>query len=101
VATGFSLRLYPGAISALINSPSGPVARDLARRAIRVSSRAQVLCAVDTGRLRSSVTWRIAFDGGGIYAEVGTNVFYGVYVELGTRYMSARPFLVPALAAAA
>lgn len=96
-----SVRLYPAAIQALLNSPSGPVARDLARRAVRVESAAKALAAVDTGRMRSSVTWALAVDGRGLFAEVGTNVLYAIYVELGTRYMRAQPYLVPALRAAA
>lgn len=95
-----SLRLFPGALSALLESPSGPVGRDLARRAQRVEAAAKTLAPVDTGRLRSSITWAIFRDGRGLYAEVGTAVFYAAFVELGTRYMSAQPFLIPALRAA-
>ena len=93
--------LYPGALVALLASPEGPVGRDLARRAIRVESAAKNLAPVDTGRLRSSITWALGRDGGGLYAAVGTNVFYAPFQELGTRYMQAHPFLIPALAAAA
>jgi phage gpG-like protein len=96
-----SVVLYPGALRALLEGPSGPVARDLTRRALRVESRAKALSPVRTGRLRGSITWALGADGLGLFAEVGTNVLYGVFVEIGTRYMSARPYLVPALAAAA
>jgi len=55
--------------------------------------------AVDTGRLRASITHRI--EGGG-YEErtigyVGTNVEYAPYLEFGTSKMAARPWLTPAL----
>ena len=95
-----SVRLYPAALRALLTSRSGPVARDLARRAARVETRAKVLAPVDTGRLRSSITWALLVDGRGLYAEVGTNVLYAIYQELGTRHHRPQPFLVPALAAA-
>jgi HK97 gp10 family phage protein len=55
--------------------------------------------AVDTGRLRASITHRV--EGGG-YEEktvgvVGTNVEYGKHLEFGTVHMAARPWLTPAL----
>lgn len=74
-----------GALSTLLRGPSGGVARDLGRRAIRVESRAKALCPVDTGRLRSSITWKLGSDFVGLYALVGTNVEYAVYVHEGTR----------------
>lgn len=47
-----------------------------------------------TGRLRNSITG--AYDGNS--AQVGTNVEYGPYVELGTSKMKERPFIKPAMA---
>jgi HK97 gp10 family phage protein len=55
--------------------------------------------AVDTGRLRASITHRL--EGGGYDSKtrgyVGTNVEYGPYLEFGTSRMAARPWLTPAL----
>jgi HK97 gp10 family phage protein len=97
---------------------SEPVALDLARRAIRVESAAKQNAsqpprngpdsgsepgggpAVRTGRLRGSITWRLGKDAISVYADIGTSVFYGPFVELGTSRMEARPFLRPALDAA-
>jgi HK97 gp10 family phage protein len=54
--------------------------------------------AVDTGRLRMSVTSGIVkYDGKYIEAKIGTNVYYGIYVHEGTIYMVKRPFQVDAL----
>lgn len=50
--------------------------------------------AVDTGRLRASISH--AIDGDDVY--IGTNVEYGPYVELGTSKMAPRPFLHDAIA---
>lgn len=47
------------------------------------------LGAVDTGRLRGSITH--ATDDSSAY--IGTNVEYAPYVELGTYKMASRPFL--------
>ena len=52
------------------------------------------LGAVDTGRLRGSISH--AHDDTSAY--IGTNVEYAPYVELGTRKMAARPFLKNAVA---
>lgn len=96
----FTVRLDQRALDQLLESPAGAVAKDLLRRTIRVESQAKRLCPVDTGRLRSSITHRLAHDSRGLYALVGSNVVYAPFVELGTRHMAAQPFLRPALKAA-
>ena len=85
---------------------SSPIARDLARRAIRVESQAKLNASgrpgprVRTGRLRASITWTLGRDALGLFADIGSNVVYAPYVELGTDRAPAYPFLRPALAAA-
>lgn len=55
---------------------------------------AKLLCPVDTGRLRNSISH--APDGN--KAEyIGTNVEYAPYLEYGTVDMNAHPFLKPAV----
>ena len=58
---------------------------------------AKRMCPVDTGRLRASLSHEIERSKDGTVGRVGTNVEYGVYVEYGTRKMSAKPYLRPAL----
>ena len=114
------------ALGLFFRSPEGAVGRDLARRAVAVESAAKVNASgrpgpnVQTGRLRSSITWAFGADAIGLYVDIGTNVEYAPYVELGhpntahvypTRdggfgYVSDRPtrpypFLRPALSAGA
>lgn len=72
------------AVKRLMASPLGPAAKLLSRRAIRVETRAKELCPVDTGRLRSSITWALGRDAHGLYADIGTNVFYAPFIEFGT-----------------
>ena len=100
----------------LLRGHHGAVARDLARRAVRVESEAKQNATgrgvagarnpegrgprVDTGRLRSSITWRIAEDSLGLYADIGTNVPYALPLETGLRNGATYPFLGPALSAA-
>lgn len=49
---------------------------------------------VDTGNLMSSIDLEIT--DGGMTAEVEPTADYGAYVELGTRFMNAQPYLKPA-----
>lgn len=54
--------------------------------------------AVDTGRLRGSITGMIVeFSRKSVEAKVGSNVYYGIYVHEGTFRMEKRPYLVDAL----
>ncbi len=86
----------------------GGVAGDLTRRAIRVEAAAKNFATgvgggphVRSGRLRSSITHELGEDAQGIYADVGSNVEYAGWVELGTRRNKAYPYLRPALPAGA
>ncbi len=101
------------ALHEVLMSPAGPVARDVIRRAVQVETAAKQSMgqvappsapgrppAVRTGRLRGSITWRLGVDLLGPYADIGTAVIYGRYLELGTAYIAPRPFLTPALHAA-
>lgn len=92
--------LDESAIRELLEGTNGPIAKDLTRRAIKVEGQAKRLCPVDTGRLRASITHDVDKDDQGIYAMVGTDVHYGPYIELGTRFMRPQPYLRPALRAA-
>lgn len=90
----------------LLRGPGAPIVRDLARRATNVQNRAKLNASgrpgprVDTGRLRSSITYAIESDARGPVARVGTNVVYGRYLETGLRNGARYPFLEPALPAA-
>jgi phage gpG-like protein len=106
-AAGDRLVWDTGALEKLLNGVDGPVAADLLRRAIRVEAAAKNFATgngggpkVRTGRLRSSISHVIGKDAAGLYADVGSNVEYAGFVELGTRRMPAYPYLRPALPAA-
>lgn len=66
----------------------------VALTALQVESTAKELAPVDTGRLRASIG--ITFAADRLSAEVGSNVEYAIFIEAGTRYMAAQPFLGPA-----
>jgi len=57
---------------------------------LMVERDAKILCPVDTGRLRSSITHEIE----GTIGRVGTNVEYARAVELGTEKQSPQPYII-------
>lgn len=88
-------------------SIEGPVGVQIAAAALRVQSAAKKNASgrpgprVVTGRLRASIAFGLGVDDRGVYADIGTNVPYGRYLETGmTRNGAKYPFLVPALSAA-
>lgn len=65
----------------------------LEKSGLLISNAAKQFSPIDTGRLRASI--QSVKEGNTVY--IGTNVYYGVYQELGTRYQSGTPFLRPGL----
>lgn len=59
----------------------------------KAESYAKMLCPVDTGNLRNSITHEQENE---TTEVIGTSVEYAPYVELGTVKMAARPYLRPA-----
>lgn len=80
----------------------------LARVGVKFESRAKFYASgnsggpnVDTGRFRSSLSYRLGEDAEGAYVECGSDVEYASFLELGTVNMAARPSIVPAAREAA
>lgn len=73
-----------GELARLLESPEGPVAKDLLRRGNRVETAAARLCPVESGRLRSSISHELDRDERGLVVRIGTNVEYARFVEEGT-----------------
>jgi HK97 gp10 family phage protein len=68
------------------------VQRQLTDWAAEVQALAKQLAPVKTGYLRSSIYTKIS----DWVAEIGAEATYALFVEFGTRYMQARPYLYPA-----
>jgi hypothetical protein len=68
----------------LLNSDQGDVAKYVLGKAIQVHNEAKKLCPVDTGRLRSSISFALGRDKRGIYGKVGSNVSYAKAIEFGS-----------------
>lgn len=83
------------ALRRLLNGRQSGVARSLARKAVEVESIAKRIATseglVDTGRYRSSISWRLGVDSLGLFAEIGSAVPYAGYLERGTRPHEIRP----------
>ena len=92
VMVSWTHRLDTSAVTALLNSRSGGVARDMLARGLLVESQAKRNLGgvggpkrVDTGRLRASInTQLVTGPGGAPIAVVGTNVYYARFVHDGT-----------------
>ena len=69
------------------------VHRQLASWAADVKASAKRIVPVRTGYLRSTIYAKIQE----WVAEIGAKATYALYVEFGTRYMRARPYLYPAI----
>ena len=63
----------------------------------RVQEASQRKAPVDTGTLKRSIGLEIR--DGGLTAEVEPTAEYAAYVEYGTRYMSAQPYMRPSYTA--
>ncbi len=65
----------------------------LERAAFAIEARAKLRAPVRTGNLRASLRAVRVAD---LAWRVGTHVHYAPFVELGTRKMAPRPYLIPA-----
>jgi len=82
----------------LTESGRKKIAQELEKKAIKVVRESKRNAPVDTGRLRSSITYEmIELPGQLPKAVVGTNVEYAPFVEFGTEDMDAQSFLRVAL----
>jgi HK97 gp10 family phage protein len=70
------------------------VKKSLKQAATLVKQEAIWNCPVKTGYLRSTIFYSVNGDEFGF--TVGAKAPYGVYLEYGTRYMRAQPFIRPA-----
>lgn len=87
------------AIGRLTDTEESVMARDLLRRLNRGERQAKVFLSgvrvnVRTGRLRSSVHGELFRSTGGLIGgRLGTDVYYGRFLNDGTRYIRARHWL--------
>lgn len=84
------VELDQAAMERMLSGPGGFIVRQLAEICIEVETEAKIHATgrpgpnVQTGRLRSSITWQLVYGPQGWYGEVGSAVEYAEYVEYGT-----------------
>ena len=81
----------------VLNAVDIKISKALVTAALMVERTAKQIVPVKTGALKRSITHQPLIPKREV--EVGSNLEYAPYVELGTRKMSARPYLRPALEA--
>ena len=74
-----------------------PLARVVVQKVCADTKRdAQIFAPVDTGALRSSISYETGADQGSVWGEVGPTVSYAPYVEYGTSRMAPYAYMGPA-----
>ena len=84
---------FKAAMAKLDSGMQRHVHRQLVSWAADVKALARRIVPVRTGHLRSSIFAKIEE----WVAQIGAEATYALFVELGTRYMRARPYLFPAI----
>jgi HK97 gp10 family phage protein len=69
------------------------------KAAFDIEGQAKNRAPVDTGALKNSISTE--FEDNGLTGIVAPTVEYGIYVEFGTKRMSAQPYMIPAAEAVA
>lgn len=88
-------RVVINRFEAIKNATPEQIGSALLASATGVVSKAKVKCPKRTGNLSHSIHEEL--DSSGLVVEIGTDVHYAAYVELGTSRMVGRPYLKPAL----
>lgn len=94
--TGVTIRVVSNKIPAYVAHLRPGVAEDVETTAREIEAGAKQLAPVLTGTLRRSI--HTVLSNGGLSAVIGPSVNYAIYVEMGTRFMGARPYMRPAAA---
>lgn len=92
--TGVTVRVVSNRLPAISAQLRPLVANEVKKAVFDIEARAKARTPVRTGTLRRSIA--SVFENGGLTGKVGPSVFYGKFVEFGTRRMGARPFMRPA-----
>ena len=97
----FSIRLdgqpaFAVALDVWLLGKTREVAAVIERHARIVRREAQGLAPVDTGHLRSEIRADLSELAARLVAYVVSGATYGGFVEWGTRFMAAQPYLFPA-----
>lgn len=81
---------------AIIGKLNDASRKGITEACLLVQSQAKALTPVDTGGLRDSIDYKVEDSKGDAEGIVGTAIDYAEYVENGTIYQRAQPYLKPA-----
>ena len=87
-------RLDTNALDTLINNAEERTDRAVAAMATAVEANAKPRTRLKTGALRNGIN---AEKQSSMLYRVQDSVLYGIHQELGTRFMSPQPFMIPAV----
>jgi HK97 gp10 family phage protein len=97
-STGVAIRVVSNRLPEITAAIKPAVVAEVSKSALQIQARAQALSPVLTGTLRRSI--HTIIENGGLRGIVGPSVEYGKFVEFGTRFQPARPYMRPAAASA-
>lgn len=80
-----------GAIAAELEGKAAAVVK---KTAFDLEAHAKSVVPVDTGNLKGHI--ETVIESGGLAATVTAEAEYGIYIEMGTAHMPARPYMTPA-----
>jgi HK97 gp10 family phage protein len=89
------MRLNTKKLDEIIAKEPGRAAGIVKRFSFKIEAGAKMNAPVDTGALKSSI--KAEENGGPLHWWVHDGVHYGIYQELGTRFMAAQAFMRPAV----
>lgn len=93
-STGVSIRVVSNKLPRLPAELESDVAADVKRAASEIEALGKAKAPVRTGTLRRSI--HTVLSENDHKAVIGPSVDYGLFVEMGTRHMGARPYMRPA-----
>jgi HK97 gp10 family phage protein len=91
--TGITVRIVSNRLPAISAAIRPAVSAEVKKAALDVEALAKARVPVKTATLQRSIHTVFPTD---LSAIVGPSVFYGLFVEMGTRRMGARPYMRPA-----
>lgn len=92
--TGITIRIISNTIPSIPAELRAAVEAEVKAATLAVEAAGKEKAAVRTGTLRRSI--HSIFSSDGLTGTVGPSVGYGIFVEMGTRHMAARPYMRPA-----
>lgn len=88
---------YDDKMYQLLDSPTGPVGKDLSRKGRKIVAAAKRQVGVRTGALRSSIHMRHLSDSRGQYVKIGSDLDYALMHHEGTKRHTILPNRSPVL----